>query len=215
MRRWYVDCIPSGPILSAVTAAVLEGRYPEVGANREPQAAYLFRAACSELRTEMKNNRSSYGERMRAERTALQHEVDILGQRITADTGTLKDELKGMFDDRKMSVRMERKDVENRIQELNYKITTSLNSEMRSEVEGLRWVLVRRTAMAIVLVAITALVVLRMNSAAQKRADSGDPKKRVAPAAQGEAGADEPSQKPPDLLKGLEGGGDPSLISLG
>lgn len=35
------------------------------------------------------------------------------------------------------------------IQELNYKITVLLNSDAKSEVEGLRWVLTRRAAIAI------------------------------------------------------------------
>jgi hypothetical protein len=39
---------------------------------------YLFRAACSELKTEIGNGRKSQIERMRAERAQLQHEVDIL-----------------------------------------------------------------------------------------------------------------------------------------
>lgn len=48
-------------------------------------------------------------EKMRSERTHLQHEVDILNQRVTQETLNLKDELKGMFDDRKMAVRMEQR----------------------------------------------------------------------------------------------------------
>ena len=62
---------------------------------------------------------------------------------------TLKDDLKGMFNDRKMAVRMEQRGMESAIQELNYKITVALNSDSKGEVEGLRWVLTRRAAMAI------------------------------------------------------------------
>lgn len=46
---------------------------------------------------------------MRRERTLLQHEVDILNQKLTQELLTLKDELKGMFDDRKMTVRTEQR----------------------------------------------------------------------------------------------------------
>jgi len=52
---------------------------------------------------------------MRTERTQLQHEVDILNQRMTQDTSNMKDELKGMFDDRKMAVRMEQKKMESKV----------------------------------------------------------------------------------------------------
>ncbi|OCK79556.1 hypothetical protein K432DRAFT_63956 [Lepidopterella palustris CBS 459.81] len=122
---------------------------------------YLFRAACSELRTEISNNRKSEIEKMRTERNQLQHEVDILNQRLAQDSLTLKDELKGMFDDRKMAVRMEQRSMETKIQELNYKITVALNSDARSEVEGLRWVLTRRAAIAIGISAIMILATLR------------------------------------------------------
>ena len=86
---------------------------------------------------------------MRTERAHLQHECDILNQKLTQDSLTLKDDLKGMFNDRKMAVRMEQRAMESAIQELNYKITVALNSDSRGYVEGLRWVLTRRAAMAI------------------------------------------------------------------
>jgi len=58
-----------------------------------------------------------------------------------------------MFNDRKMAVRMEQRTMESAIQELNYKITVALNSDSKSEVEGLRWVLTRRAALAIAVMA--------------------------------------------------------------
>lgn len=76
---------------------------------------YLFRAACSELKTEVGNVRKGEIERMRTERTQLQHEVDILGQRLGQETMALRDELKGLFDDRKMAVRMEQRSMETKV----------------------------------------------------------------------------------------------------
>ncbi|KAF2491334.1 hypothetical protein BU16DRAFT_420340, partial [Lophium mytilinum] len=125
---------------------------------------YLFRAACSELRTEIANNRNTETEKMRTARTHLQHEVDILNQRMTQESLTLKDDLKGMFDDRKMAVRTEQRNMETKIQELGYKITVALNSDARSEVEGLRWVLTRRAAIAIGISAALILGTLRYSS---------------------------------------------------
>jgi hypothetical protein len=110
---------------------------------------YLFRAACSELKTEIQNSRKKDSEKMRTERAHLQHEADILNQRVTQETLTLKDDLKGMLDDRKMNVRMEQRNMQSRIQELNYKITVALNSDSKGEVEGLRWFLTRRAAIFI------------------------------------------------------------------
>ncbi|KAK8160362.1 hypothetical protein BKA80DRAFT_237605 [Phyllosticta citrichinensis] len=125
---------------------------------------YLFRAACSELATEVSNNRKAENERMLTQRNQLQHEVDILGQRLGQETGNLKDELKGMFDDRNMAVRMEQRTMETKIQELNYKITVALNSDARSEVEGLRWIITRRAVTALVIVAAAILATLRYSS---------------------------------------------------
>jgi hypothetical protein len=76
---------------------------------------YLFRAACSELRTEIGNMRKGEMERMRTERNMLQHEVDILGQKMGQETSHLKDELKGLFDDRKMAVRQEQRVKETKV----------------------------------------------------------------------------------------------------
>ncbi|CAE7196563.1 hypothetical protein PTT_18942 [Pyrenophora teres f. teres 0-1] len=128
---------------------------------------YLFRAACSELKTEIGNARKGEMERMRTERGQLQHEVDILGQRLGQETTALRDELKGLFDDRKMAVRQEQRHMETKIQELNYKITVALNSDARSEVEGLRWVLTRRAAITVGVSAFMLFVALRYTSYVQ------------------------------------------------
>ncbi|KAG9241075.1 hypothetical protein BJ878DRAFT_558979 [Calycina marina] len=126
--------------------------------------SYLFRAACSELKTEVQNQRKANNEKMRRERTILQHEVDILGQKLGQDLLTLRDDLKGMFDDRKMSVRQEQRAAESAIQQLNYKITVDLNSEIKSEVEGVRWLLTRRSVMGILFMAFMVLSSLRYAS---------------------------------------------------
>ena len=86
---------------------------------------------------------------MRSERAHLQHEVDILSQRVTQETLGLKDELKGMFDDRRMAVRMEQRAMDGAITELNYKITVAMAGDAKGEVEGLRWFLTRRAAIVI------------------------------------------------------------------
>lgn len=144
---------------------------------------YLFRAACSELRTEVGNTRKAEVERMRSERNQLQHEVDILSQKLGQETSHLKDELKGLFDDRKMAVRNEQRHMESlvsppsfsvrscvkwltylQIQRLGYKITVELNSDARSEVEGLRWILTRRAATAIGISAFILFTLLRYMS---------------------------------------------------
>ncbi|KAL8684943.1 MAG: hypothetical protein Q9218_008061 [Villophora microphyllina] len=110
---------------------------------------YLFRAACSELRTEIANTRRVSHQKTKTQLAHLQHEVDILSQRLTQESSALKDDLRGMLDDRRMAVRMEQQGMEQQVQELNYKITVALTSEAKSEVERMRWVLTRRTALAL------------------------------------------------------------------
>lgn len=50
------------------------------------------------------------------------------------------------------------------IQELNYKITVALNSDARSEVEGLRWILTRRGAIALGICALMLLSLVRYST---------------------------------------------------
>lgn len=73
------------------------------------QETYLFSAACSELNTEVKNNRRIAEEELRQQRTHLQHEVDILTQSLNQEIATLNDTVKGMYNDRKQAVREEQK----------------------------------------------------------------------------------------------------------
>lgn len=47
------------------------------------------------------------------------------------------------------------------IQELNYKITVGLNSDSKSDIEGLRWVLTRRSVIGILFMAFSVLTSLQ------------------------------------------------------
>ncbi|KAI1435757.1 hypothetical protein GGR50DRAFT_693829 [Xylaria sp. CBS 124048] len=118
---------------------------------------YLFRAACSELSSEVTNNRRLADEQTRQQRTQLQHEFDILNQRMTQDITTLKDNVKGMFHDRRMHVREEQMKMESAIQKINLKITVTLNSDSRSDIESLRWVLISRSVYGIIFVGVLTL----------------------------------------------------------
>ncbi|KAK2764946.1 hypothetical protein FQN54_008645 [Arachnomyces sp. PD_36] len=125
---------------------------------------YLFLAACSELRTSIQASRNSEIQQQRSQRAQLQHEVDILTQRMTQELAALKDDLKGVFNDRKMSTKETQRSLDTAIQELNYQITVSLNSDGKSEAEGLRWILTRRAAMAIAISASMMLLALNYSS---------------------------------------------------
>ena len=125
---------------------------------------YLFSAACSELRTEVFARRVKLHEKMRMERDQLQHEVDILEQRMGQETAGMKDELRGMFDDRKMAVRNEQRYMESKVQELNYKITVNLQADSKSDVEGVRWVLTRRVILTLGIIVMMVVSSLKLYS---------------------------------------------------
>jgi hypothetical protein len=109
----------STTIMKAVRTLLTENmdlaRRSLVSKSNVENETYLFKAACSELKTEVQNNRKVEAEKQRTQRAHLQHEVDILNQRVGQDAITLKDELKGMFDDRKMAVRMEQRSMESKV----------------------------------------------------------------------------------------------------
>ncbi|KAL3472311.1 hypothetical protein BJX99DRAFT_235706 [Aspergillus californicus] len=137
---------------------------------------YLFQAACSELQSSLQTARNSEIQRQRASRTSLQHESDILSQRTNQELSGLKDDIKGMFNDHKMATRELQRSIDTSVQELNYKITVSLNSDSKSEIEGLRWILTRRAALAIAISAFMILLFLRYSSG--QRTQNGVEKKK-------------------------------------
>ncbi|EFE33649.1 uncharacterized protein ARB_07594 [Trichophyton benhamiae CBS 112371] len=125
---------------------------------------YLFRAACSELQTSIQTSRNTEIQSQRTRRALIQHELDILTQRMTQDLAGLKDDLKEMFNNQKISTRELQRSIDTAIQELNYQITVSLNSDGKSEVEGLRWVLTRRAVIAVATSASMIILALRYQS---------------------------------------------------
>ncbi|KAI1110756.1 hypothetical protein F5Y14DRAFT_427810 [Nemania sp. NC0429] len=132
-----------------------------VGKSDVDNETYLFRAACSELSSEVTNNKRIADEQTRQQRTQLQHEVDILSQRMSQDIMTLKDDVKALFNDRRMNVREEQRNMESAIQQVNLTISVTLNSDSRTEIEGLRWVLIRRSVLGIIFMAVLTLSTLR------------------------------------------------------
>lgn len=140
----------------------------------------MFAAACSELNTEVKNNQRLQDERMRQERTHVQHEVDILSQSLASELVTLNDNVRGMFNDRKMAARDEQKAIESAVQKLHYKISIVLTSDAKSEIEGVRWVLIQRSVLGIIFMALITLGALRYATFVKQQKKEEADKKRKA-----------------------------------
>lgn len=64
------------------------------------------------------------------------------------------------------------------IQELNYRITVSLNSDSRSEVEGVRWLITKRAITALAICVLMVLCSLKYSSVKEKQRE--EERKRVA-----------------------------------
>ncbi|KAJ5984953.1 hypothetical protein N7522_012149, partial [Penicillium canescens] len=125
---------------------------------------YLFKAACSELQSSLQTARNSEVQHQRSSRTQLQHDTDIISQRLSQELAGMRDEIKGMFNDHKMITREQQRSIDTSVQELNYKITVSLNSDGKSEIEGLRWILTRRAASTVAICAFMIIVFLKYAS---------------------------------------------------
>ncbi|KAI5804067.1 hypothetical protein DFH27DRAFT_391806 [Peziza echinospora] len=132
--------------------------------------SYLFKAACGELRNEIQLLRASQLDKMRVERSEIQMKFEALNQRFLEDLMICKDELKSMLNDRKMVTSAEQREVVNKIQELNYKITVHLVSDIKSEVEKLRWTTTRRALIAIAILAIFIVCMIKLQQNIQRQA---------------------------------------------
>ncbi|RVD88176.1 uncharacterized protein DFL_002371 [Arthrobotrys flagrans] len=125
---------------------------------------YLFRAACSELKTETEFARRTALEKTRIDRAQIQRDYEQLEQKLNEDLMNLKDEVSSVFNDRKLVTRQEQRAMEIKIQELNYKLTILLNGDMRSEIEALRWTTTRRGLIAIAIIAVLVVTLIRYTS---------------------------------------------------
>lgn len=106
--------------------------------------AYLFDAACSELRTEMQNNRKSQAQLEHTEITALQREFLALKRQYEEEIQNMKTEISVEVNDRQNTMKVENRAKELQVQELNNRITILITSDLRSQVEALRWQTTRR-----------------------------------------------------------------------
>ncbi|KAG2180045.1 hypothetical protein INT43_003832 [Umbelopsis isabellina] len=99
---------------------------------------YLFKAALTELRTEVQVLRRNDTQTLQSEASLITREVDALAQRLSEDIGNMKSEISLDMNNRKNDVREEQKAIDMRIQEINNKFTISLG-DVRTDLEAVRW----------------------------------------------------------------------------
>ncbi|KAK9322464.1 hypothetical protein V1517DRAFT_291326 [Lipomyces orientalis] len=131
--------------------------------------AYLFDAACSELRTEIQNNRKSQALLAQTETSALQREFLVLQRLFEEEIDYMKNEVSMELNERKNATKIDSRATELQIQELNNRITIAIQSDLRSEVEALRWQTTRRGLFTIGVVAALILTALSYRNEADQQ----------------------------------------------
>ncbi|KAK9466436.1 hypothetical protein V1512DRAFT_271421 [Lipomyces arxii] len=132
--------------------------------------AYLFEAACSELRTEIQNSRKSQTLLAQTETAALQREYASAHEYTNEEISNMTNEVGMELNERKNSTKVDSRRTELQIQELNNRITIAISSDLRSEVESLRWQTTRRGLFTIGVVAVLILTALSYRNESEQRA---------------------------------------------
>ncbi|WVW86916.1 hypothetical protein I302_108971 [Kwoniella bestiolae CBS 10118] len=114
-----------------------------VGKEDAENAAYLFNAALSELRTELSVQARNDGLALKAMAGAIRREVEGLEQKMKEDVQVLKHDIEMDMNNRKAETRTEMKGFDIYIEEINNKFTISLG-DLRTEIESVKWDATRR-----------------------------------------------------------------------
>lgn len=129
---------------------VKEHSIPQWAAENE---AYLFEAACSEIRNDIQTSRQDQAEQYRSGLARVQRDLEALQHEANEIIQQLKTDLEMEINDRKDATRTEENKIHLEIQELNNKIITDINSDAKSDIEALRWQTTRRGLTGIIIVA--------------------------------------------------------------
>lgn len=110
---------------------------------------YLFESAQQELRVDITRSREKHINELTNLLHLLERDFNILSDELNGDFIKMKNDTQVATNDQKSENTLQSKKIILRIQETNHKITTELNSAMRSEIESLRWHISRWGLMAI------------------------------------------------------------------
>ncbi|KGB77949.2 hypothetical protein CNBG_4036 [Cryptococcus deuterogattii R265] len=127
-----------------------------VGKEEAENAAYLFNAALSELRTELSVQTRNDGLALKAMAVAIRREVEQLEQKMQEDIQTLKHDIEMDMNNRKAETRTEIKGFDINIEEINNKFTISLG-DLRTEIESVKWDATRRAISVIILIVVVTI----------------------------------------------------------
>lgn len=100
--------------------------------------SYLFKAALSELRTEVQVMRRNDMQTLQTDLSLITREVDSLEQRLSEGVADMKNEIQMDMNNRKNETQEDQKGMDMKIQEINNKFTIRLG-DIRTEIEAVRW----------------------------------------------------------------------------
>ncbi|CAG8462023.1 2195_t:CDS:2 [Paraglomus occultum] len=130
---------------------------------------YLFRAALSELRTEMQILRKNDTAALLSQTSQIQRDLSAISRRMTDDISTLKNEMQIDFNNRKDDIRLDQKKMQLKLEEMNNRCMIALG-EIRTAVEALKWETTRKGIIAILGIgAFGLLVMFVMEKSARKQ----------------------------------------------
>ncbi|KAF5102461.1 hypothetical protein D0Z00_000388 [Geotrichum galactomycetum] len=164
-------------ILTARLEAVREESIAQAAADNE---AYLFEAARSELRTEVQKLRELQSAEYGSSLARLQRDVEIAHQELNESITTMKSGIDLDINERKNSNQQEASMVDMRLQELNNRISIDIVSDMKSEIEALRWQTTRRGLTAVTFVLAAMLIGISLGKKNEK-----ENKRKPVPVAKG------------------------------
>ncbi|KIY51578.1 hypothetical protein FISHEDRAFT_7127, partial [Fistulina hepatica ATCC 64428] len=123
--------------------------------------AYLFRAALSELRSEITMGLKNDTAAIRTSIATLRREVDRLDVKMKEDIANLKHEIQMDLDSRKSEAKNELKQQDIAIEGLLNKSIISI-SDLRTKVEEIKWNNMRRTVSTLAVFAVVIVIGLEL-----------------------------------------------------
>jgi len=127
----------------------IRGTYSDVVQVKDfDNGAYLFRAALSELRTELTMRTRKETATLRTALTALRKEVDILDAKMKEDIASLKHEIQMDMNNRKAEAKADAKLSELAMEDLHHRTIVRVG-DLRTDIEQAKWNNTRRGVLVI------------------------------------------------------------------
>ncbi|KAF9145953.1 Succinate--CoA ligase [GDP-forming] subunit beta, mitochondrial [Mortierella sp. GBA39] len=123
--------------------------------------SYLFKAALTELRTELQILRKNDAAALAIRTEIISREIDSLNQKLREDIANLKNDIAIDMNSRKSDVREEQKALEIRIQSMSNHYMAQLG-DMRTKMEAAKWETTRKGMVAIFISATFVLLTSRI-----------------------------------------------------